>query len=63
MINKILRVVLKDGSIRAYLEGEYTGYEWRPEAFIVKHGHCWIAMFNWDCVSEVRLIDVEADNG
>lgn len=64
MIKKILRVVLKDGSVREYLNGDYTEYEWRPEAFIVKNGNCWTAMFNWSCVCEALLLDVEeVENG
>lgn len=64
MIKKILRVVLKDGSVREYLDGEFLDYDWRPEIFIVKNGDRWVAMFNWDCVREALLIDVEeVENG
>ena len=64
MNNKILRVALKDGSVREYTDGDFFDYEWRPEAFIVKNGNCWIAVYNWDCVCEVSLVDAEeADNG
>lgn len=52
----MLRVVLKDGSIREYSKDDYTDYDWRKEIFIVLNGNQWIAMFNWDCVKEVLFL-------
>lgn len=53
----MLRIVLKDGSIREYRHNEFTDYDWRKEVFVVLHGNQWIAMFNWECVKEVLFLD------
>lgn len=55
----MLRVVLKDGSIREYHKNEFTDYDWRKDIFIVLNNNQWIAMFNWDCVKEVLFLDEE----
>lgn len=53
----MLRIVLKDGSIREYKEKGFTDYEWKKEAFIVLNGNQWIGIYNWDCVKEVLYMD------
>lgn len=55
----MLRIVLKDGSIREYHNNEFTDYQWQKEIFIVINVNQWIAIFNWDCVREVLYLDEE----
>lgn len=55
----MLRIVLKDGSIREYKGKEFTDYEWKENIFIVLRNNQWIAMFNWNCVREVLFLDEE----
>lgn len=53
----MLRIVLKDGSVREFNENQYTDYDWKKEAFIVMHENQWIAIFNWECVREVLYLN------
>lgn len=52
----MLRVVLKDGSVREFDASDYTDYDWRGSAFVVINGNRWIAIFNWEVVREVLLL-------
>lgn len=53
----MLRIVLKDGSIREYKGESFTDYDWKPDVFVVIKGNQWIAMFNWSEVREVLYMD------
>lgn len=53
----MLRITLKNGSIREFKSEDFTDYEWKPQAFIVLRNRQWVAIFNWDEILEVLYLD------
>lgn len=57
-MNKVLKIVMRDGQQYIWDPKEYTEYEFSIRFFVVKHTDQWIGMYPIDEILSVECRDV-----